>query len=600
LAYSQGTILLTQKSFLHSWSDRPFVVVGLVLLITFFSFWPVLGNGFVQWDDPAHLLEQEVVRDITPRNIQAMFQTHVHGVYIPLTLLSFSIEYAFFQYDPFIYHLNNLLLHLVVVLFIYKIGRRLGLSLYPAAGAALLFGIHPVHVESVAWVTERKDVLYGAFYLSSVWMYLKYLASLRQGRDRKTWFLWWAYGLGVLSLLAKPMALSLPLIFWLMDWFDRRKFGWGMIWEKSPFALIVSGITLLSYMHHTRVPFYGNADSLWIWIWSFIFYIKKFIFPYILAPVYRIDAPVGLGHPAHLLSLAAFILILLSLGIFRRNRWYMFGFGFYFLSIFFLLRFDVARDTNVVADRWMYLPSLGFCYAIAYGGQQMIRKMTGWGKRYQIAGIMFVALCLFFLAYKTYNQSKVWRHTGTLWFHQVSYDPQEPIGLSNLATYLRQREPVKEAVTVYKQRMSGDISSDGSGVTETQWATAQDIVHEVRGLYEKAARQQPGAPGMHFRLGTFYQDLGLYHKAVQAYENCARIYPGYEDVLYKIALTYVQLKDYARAYAYVRRYEALSRRPQGRINARFVQEARDWVACESDFLAGHGIPQEGCLPFKEH
>ncbi|MBI3617939.1 MAG: hypothetical protein HY210_06975 [Candidatus Omnitrophica bacterium] len=158
-------------------------------------FSPMLAGQFTALDDPGHLLENPQVISLAPENITAIFRTTVNDTYIPLTVLSFAVEHHFFGFRPFVYHWDNLLLHMFVVGLLFGLGRRMGLSA-PAAGAgSLLFAVHPMHVESVAWVTERKDVLYAFFYMLALYQYCRYL---QEGTGARFYFF------GRLRLLKHP------------------------------------------------------------------------------------------------------------------------------------------------------------------------------------------------------------------------------------------------------------------------------------------------------------------------------------------------------------------------------------------------------------
>jgi len=155
------------KLSLSSSQIRTTFLLVLVLSVVFFAFLPALKNGFVFWDDDTHLYQNVAVHTLDAEHIGKIFTNKVNEIYIPLTSLSFAVERHFFGRGPFVYHLINLLLHLAIVAFIFWLGLRLGLSALGSGAAALLFGIHPLHVESVAWVTERKDVLYSFFYMAA-------------------------------------------------------------------------------------------------------------------------------------------------------------------------------------------------------------------------------------------------------------------------------------------------------------------------------------------------------------------------------------------------------------------------------------------------
>src|SRR6187402_2136650 len=177
-----------------------------VLILTIIAFIPALDNGFVNWDDDYNLANNTNTALLTWDNIVKIFSEPVIGNYNPLPILTFTIERSIFGLEPMVYHVNNLLLHLVCVFFIYRIFKSLNLSSLTSAAGALLFGIHPMRVESVAWVTERKDVLFGAFFLAALWYYIQYVKT-----DYARKYFYAALGLFFIALFAKIQAVSLPL-----------------------------------------------------------------------------------------------------------------------------------------------------------------------------------------------------------------------------------------------------------------------------------------------------------------------------------------------------------------------------------------------------
>lgn len=394
------------------------LILFCVLIVTFFSFLSTLSNQFTNWDDPGHLLENHSIRSLSAGNIVDIFKEKgvVNRTYIPLALFSFAIEYHFFKYNPFIYHLTNLILHLGVVALIFLFGLRCGLSAKGAGFAALIFGIHPMHVESVAWVTERKDVLCALFYLLALNSYCKYISHGGKALFIKTLVF------VLLSVLSKAMALSLPLVFFLCDWFKGRRVTINTIVEKVICFLIIVPVVWVTYVLNSAVFFAGGnfAESVLVLLWTFTFYIKKFIFPVSLSPVYSLSEPVSLLNPSYSFSffmLCFFIFVLIR---FRRNKWILFAFLFYFLSIFFLLRSHVDFEFEIVADRFMYLPSIGFCLLVGFifeRGQALLINKPARAKHITI--FFLVVLCAG-MSFKTNLQCRLWKDSISLWSGVIS------------------------------------------------------------------------------------------------------------------------------------------------------------------------------------
>lgn len=539
---------------------RSSFILGIVLLVTAVCYFPTLHNDFVLWDDDVHLLDNTSIRLLDSEHLQEMFTQKVNALYLPLTSLSFALEYYFAGYNPFIYHLDNLLLHLLVCCLVFFLALRLGLSYTRAAVASLIFGIHPMRVESVAWVTERKDVLYAFFYLGAVWVYLRYLQSIttrtkgpvHPPRD----LLIWVALLGVLSILAKPMALSLPLILLLFDYFYGRKIEKHLLIEKIPLFLLIGGITLISYVSTARIPIQDIGQSLLIWIWTFVFYIRQFLFPIFLVPVYDIPKPISFLNPEYGFSAIVFILLWIFWARLWRCRtlnnwrgWFNFAFLFYFLSIFFLLRFD-SEDKNIVADRFMYLPGLGFCYLLGY----IFEKVWSLQKRrFAIILMSIFAFGLFFISgLKTYQQSLTWKNSLALWQHELKFFPNNYVGLGSLATALQNQEEYKIAKVVYKKL--ADMEDDGF---EPDWSRPEyrgsiQKINDIISLYERSIQARKDSIDNHYNLGKFYQDIGKYKEAVECYKNVISVDPLYKDAYFNLGNIFVQLGNSQEA---IRAYE---------------------------------------------
>ena len=201
----------------------------LILAIPAISFFPSLKNDFLNWDDPQYVTENKMITELSWRNIETIFDSIYMGHYHPLTLLSYALEYRFFKLNPFAYHLTNLILHLINGLLVFWLIWMLKGGVLTSLVVSLLFGIHPLHVESVAWISERKDLLCSFFFLGSLVVYLTYLKT----RRRRFYFL--SLFLFLLSLLSKSMAVTLPLVLVLCDYLLDRKFDRKCLIEKIPF-----------------------------------------------------------------------------------------------------------------------------------------------------------------------------------------------------------------------------------------------------------------------------------------------------------------------------------------------------------------------------
>ncbi len=520
------------------------IILAVILAVVFISYLPVLKGGFLAWDDDVHILNNISIRSLDNEHLRDIFTTTVNKIYIPLTSLSFALEYHYFGYDPFVYHLDNLLLHLCVTAFVFILARQLGLSLAGAGAAALLFGVHPMRVESVAWATERKDVLYAVFYMAALLSYLRYLDK------RNLFFLVLTTFLGGLSMLAKPMALSLPLILFLLDWFKGGGINRRAIFEKVPLGLLVAGITWITYSAHARVPGESVVQSVLIWPWTFVFYLRQFVFPFLSVPIYRLQKPVTIVNYEYALSLAVLAVLIFSAFRLRKYKWFLFAVFFYVFSIFFLLRFDEVKDVNVVADRFMYLSGTGLCLFAGLGMDRLWqRRKTVDGKAWA-AAIGLCVVLIGMLAFKTYRQCYIWTDTVSLWQHQLKYFPDEYIALNNLALELSKQKEFQKAKADYRRIIQMQEQGTRDGFSLSAINTISQIDH-VRGLYERAVVSNSNFVDAPCNLGELYKNIGLIAEAVYWYKEALRTDYKSKDAHFGLGDLYVNAGDARQAvYAY--------------------------------------------------
>ncbi|MFH0755023.1 MAG: tetratricopeptide repeat protein [Candidatus Omnitrophota bacterium] len=441
-----------------------------LVLLAGAAFFPVYRAEFLNWDDQTHVTRNVPVLGF---DIIRIFTEPVHDTYIPLTSLSFAVEKAVFGLNPFVFHLDNLWLHILVSCLLMGFFTRLGASVGAAFIGAVLFAVHPMHVESVAWVTERKDVLYALFYVLALRQWWAYLD--RGDKRDFGWTLCWA----LLSLLAKPMAVSLPLVLLFLEWWRsgdlRRVRGIAYI----PFFLLAVAAGWMTYMHHVRNPIGDVGTSMLIWIWTLAFYIWKFFLPFIFHPLYALPTPIGIFEPAYFVTVV--LMAVLAVCVFyvawrHLDRWFLLGAGFFFLSIFFVLRFD-ARDVHVVADRFMYLPSAGLCLWLGIKAEGWIVSRGRWA-----AAVLVVAVLL--LGVRTYAYAMVWQDSITFWSYVIRHYPKQEIAYNNRAVVYgdmgRYDLAVRDNTRVLTFPSNRALAYYNRGVSFKDWA--QQMLKEKKSL----------------------------------------------------------------------------------------------------------------------
>jgi Tfp pilus assembly protein PilF len=249
------------------------------------------------------------------------------------------------------------------------------------------------------------------------------------------------------------MALSLPLILFLLDWLQDRRLTWRTVVEKIPYVTLAIQIAAITYLFHARSSTPDLFPAVLTWCWTFTFYLKTFLFPFVLLPIYRLPHPVSLLNPQFALAIIILVIFLLSFWRFRQNRLWVFACWYYFLSIFFLLRFDAAADVYIVADRYMYLPSLGFCLFIGFQADRVLnltREMSGGIRRMTVVFLVVLAVIL---SGRTFFLCHLWGDEGRLWRMVIRWAPQQALAYNNMGNYYQRRGDNVQAVDYYNKAL---------------------------------------------------------------------------------------------------------------------------------------------------
>lgn len=431
----------------------------LVALLSVLAFLPALDAGFVNWDDEVSFLKNKDYRGLGWAQFRWMLTATLLGHYTPLTWMTWGLNYVLGGLDPWGYHLGNLLLHATNAALFYLIARRLlsagfagGAGGWPvgdssiafgAAFAALVFAVHPLRAESVAWVSERRDVLCGLFYLLAAWAYLRGVADGGAIRMR-----WWGLSLGAFTaaLLSKAIAVTLPLSLVLLDAYPLRRLGLGwrrLAGEKVPYALLAAGaaVVAVSIRHEggalSAYEQYGPGARLSLAAHSFWFYPWKLVWPVGLSPIYELPARVDPWQGRFLGPLIGVAAITAALLLVRR-RW-PWGLTAWAHSAIVLAPVSgiVHSGSQLAHDRYSYLSGLGFA---VLGGAGLVWALRG-GPRGRAAWVPLAAsgtalVVLLGLGAGTWGQSGVWRDSETLWRAAVEVDPACSVCHSNLGAAL--------------------------------------------------------------------------------------------------------------------------------------------------------------------
>ncbi len=385
--------------------------LAIIVLISFIAYLPVLNNGFVLWDDDIYIQNNPLIYSI---NLKEIFSKYVLGNYHPLTILILAIEYHFFGLNETGYHAVNLFLHLINVILVcyavFILSEKAGVALV----ASLLFGIHPMHVESVAWAAELKDLLYTFFFLASYIFYLKYL------KERRKNFYVFALFLFLASLLSKAMAASLPLVLILTDYFKERKITITTLRDKIPFFILAIAFGIVAVLAQktfgaTDVVNFTFPQRVLFACFGFISYLFKLLLPLNLSAYYPYPINSGENIPiqyyAYLLLFAGLVIaVIYSI---RVTKKIFFGIGFFAITIFLVLQL-LPVGGAIMADRYSYIPSIGIFYLAGEG------FILLWNKKLKFINVSLLVAFTVFFSVKTYARCGIWKNTMTLWNDVIS------------------------------------------------------------------------------------------------------------------------------------------------------------------------------------
>jgi Tfp pilus assembly protein PilF len=570
-------------------SKNVLTVSFLVSFITILVYLPSLQNDFVNWDDGKYVYENPNIKLIGLRSIHWMFTTFHASNWHPLTWLSHSIDYAIWGLNPLGHHLTSIVLHglntLLVVILVTRLvsfGRndsdvQIRNSLLAGAITGLLFGIHPLHVESVVWISERKDVLYAFFFLLSILSYLKYTSSSLLQRQ-KTLYYSLCLLFFVLSLMSKPMAVTLPVVLIVLDFYplgrvdlksaftSKRK----LLMEKVPFfglSLASSLITVIAQREGralTSLEVIPFSDRILIAIRALSFYFYKIFWPANLAPLYPYPAKISIFTLEYLLGLMiVFIITAFSVYLWRKQKIWMTVWIFYLVTLLPVLGL-IQAGRQAAADRYTYLVSLGPFLLLGSGVAKLAGKVFSRGIQRDFSKLLVFLLgpviLLFLLSNLTINQIGIWKDSITLWKTVINIFPNKAFSAhENLGNAYIDQGRINDAIAQF--RIAIKINPYDADVRYNL-----GVAYYKKGLVDRAIREyqiakkiNPYDPDIQYNLGLIFQSQGFIEKAIRQYKITIGLNPNDATAYNNLGNVY---KSQGRINEAIQQYEAaLSVRP---------------------------------------
>jgi tetratricopeptide (TPR) repeat protein len=578
-----------------------------ILLLTAATFSPALDGGFVSWDDNVYVTENPLVKEISLEGTRKIFTSFVSGNYHPLVFATYSLEHHFFGLNPRAYHATNLALHLVNTALVFWLLLLLSGGLPAAAAGTLLFALHPMRVEAVAWVTGRKDLLGAAFFLGTLISYLHY----RRGPGRRGYIP--ALLFFLLALFSKATTVVLPLVLLLCDFLqgraDRRA-----VREKIPFfalALIFGVIALFARESYQGVlleqtdPF---SDVVFMGAYRLVlYYLVGFIAPAAgLFPLYP-----ALEAGGSLLSLR-FLLLLAVIGALgtaaffslRYTRKAVFGALFVLVTLLPSLTVVVLGYS---ADRFAYLPSVGLSYLAGELFLWLWRRRSGRTGGVRVFLLLTLVAVSGALAVSSWKQCGVWRSSITLWSHAVESYLETPGSSINRAyafhyrglAYLKEGESVRalsdlnRAIELYpgkaeffagRGRLYGALGRHDAALAD----------------FDRALQVDPRSVEAYNERGIVYTETGAYRKAVADFTRALEIDPDNAMVHLNLGIVLLREREYRDAASHftavLRLDPASAAAFYGR--ARALAGRGEYRKAWQDLLQGERLGYAVDLPFR--
>ncbi len=496
------------------------VFAAAIITGVIFAYYPAFKADFTNWDDPAYVLNNDVIKEINSKNTGEIFTTFRNGHYHPLTWLSLAIDYKISDGGPSSFHRTNIILHILNVFLLFFFLLYLVKDEWLAFFAAMLFGIHPMSVEAVAWVTERKTVLYAFFMLLSLLSYLRYT-------DTKKWTMYVLSLLFfILSCLSKSMAVVLPVLLILTDYFRNKNVFSFRTWiNKIPFfaVSVVFGVVSIFAQKDVIQPehiqeFSHNAG----WgAWSFLLYIVKIIIPSNLSALYEYPPDGGIESLKTILGMLIIAAFIFALIYFYRkgNRTVVFGLLFLLVNLFFILKFfDIPAGAYYMADRYAYFPIAGLWLAVFSLSGDILKKRQG------LVKIIFVVIAVIFL-FASHTRAKTWKNSVTLWTDVIEKHDDAVIAYINRGNAYRD---VKKYVLAIKDY-------DNAEKTNPRYSaifTNRGYACYMNGQYKEAVRDFSKSLSMDhnqneilYNRGLAFYSLREYDKALEDYSNVLQTDP---------------------------------------------------------------------------
>ena len=559
---------------------RPLLALVLLALVTLAVHGQVLGHDFLHYDDPIYVTDNPTVQEgLGWEGIRWAFTTTHRSNWFPLTWLSHMLDCQLFGLEPAGHHLTNLLLHVLNTLLLFALLHRMTGAQRRSALVAGLFAIHPLHVESVAWVAERKDVLSTFFAFLATWFYVGYAqqpaGQWTRRRDYGLTFLFFAMG-----LMAKSMLVTLPFVFLLLDYWPLRRFPpasaprrrrkmkraeprvppQSLVWEKLPLFALTLVSSMIAFTAQRSGGSVALLEELSLWrrldnaVVSYVAYVWKTLVPKGLCAFYPFpDTPQPLWQFAAALVLLAGVSYL-AVWKWRERRYLAVGWLWYLGTLVPVIGL-VQVGEQALADRYTYLPLIGLFMALSWGAHDLLTRWKADAKIFSALGLLLLAA----LAVPAVRQGAHWKNEKALFQHAVAVTQGNFTAHNNLGNVFSEEGEYPEAIRHFEAALEIRPDYPKAHHNLANAYLEQGQLDAALRHFELALELAPESFQVHYNVARLLVRLGRLEQAAEHYARALELNPGLVPAYRSLGILLVQLGRPEQAERYLR--EAIHRQP---------------------------------------
>lgn len=577
-------VLSTLSVCWHRWET--YGICAILGVLVFLVFGQTMRHGFFSYDDIGYVNQDiRVSQDLTFSRVGRAFVQKEFGLYNPLVTVSHMLDRQIYGLKAGGHHLTNVLLHFASVLLLFFILRKMTGATWPSAFVAALFAIHPLRVESVAWISERKDVLSGLFFMLTLGAYLRYVQRPGSGIRYSAVLV-----LFILGLMSKPMLVTVPFVLLLLDYWPLNRLfrsesdfpgqwsvNWWVVAEKIPLMALSFGLCLLTMLGPKpfdpnsidieKIPFLTRMSEVPV---SMVIYLGQMFWPVDLAVVYPHSPDVSKWWPA---AVALLVVLSLAAFFFRRRHPYLWMGWLWNLGMLVPVSGIVQISRHWRADHYTYLPQIGLYIGLIWMAAD--RAEGSRSRRLVLSGLG--ALAVGALSMVAYHETSFWRNSTTLWTRTVACTQGNFIALTNLGNCLVQEGQIEEGIALFRNALeinANDVLAHNNlGMALVQQKRIQEGISSFR----EALKIKPACALAHNNLGMALFQLGEQQVAIAHFREAFRINPGYAEACYNMGTVLFQQGKTGEAIVQYR--EALRLKPDyeqahNNLGNAFIQDGK--------------------------